>query len=430
MRFTVTTRAPLALGAALALAGMGLLAAPAQANTCPEGMAFIEGSTSICEQRFTANGNWTAPAGVTSIEVLVVGGGGGGGGANAEGNPQGNNSGGGGGGGQVRVSPVTVTPGSTYTITVGTGGANGAASANGGGGGLSRFSGPGVAAISGLGGSGGTTGGVGGNSGNDLAGGAAGGATRGAGGGAGAGQAGFTRAGGADRGGATGGNGLAPSSALFTSTTDFYGGGGGGGGMRGEVDSLDQGGLRGSSGGGGGRNGGSGNRADANADATSATDRGGGGGGGGVIQRDPAVAAFLIGAGGSGGLGVVVVRLLVGSAGATTPAAPRPTPERLALNPGDGYLCDSAFVSALPGTWVNLPASDACTRETGSGGSTLLGWATTATFPVDIAKRQVSNGWGAYEMFDANGRLTAVFIPAGGATLISGSISLYAIWGS
>jgi hypothetical protein len=40
----------------------------------------------------------------------------------------------------------------------------------------------------------------------------------------------------------------------------------------------------------------------------------------------------------------------------------------------------------------------------------------------------VDNGWGAYETFNDAGQLSGVFIPAGGATLISAAGKLYAIW--
>jgi hypothetical protein len=70
------------------------------------------------------NFQWTVPAGVTSIQVQVWGGGGGGG------NAQGSFSfpfflrgcGGGGGGGGYSKSVVTVVPGATYPVSVGTGG--------------------------------------------------------------------------------------------------------------------------------------------------------------------------------------------------------------------------------------------------------------------------------------------------------------------
>jgi hypothetical protein len=75
---------------------------------------------------------WTAPAGVTSVEYLVVGGGGGGGGSYDTG------AGAGGGGGLVLYGTnYSVVPGNNYTITVGDGGAGGIGVGNGGGDGIS-----------------------------------------------------------------------------------------------------------------------------------------------------------------------------------------------------------------------------------------------------------------------------------------------------
>jgi len=63
---------------------------------------------------------FTVPPGVTTVYVTMCGGGGGGGGGSI------NYSGGhGGGAGTYFKKPVTVTPGATYTITVGAGGAGG-----------------------------------------------------------------------------------------------------------------------------------------------------------------------------------------------------------------------------------------------------------------------------------------------------------------
>jgi len=62
---------------------------------------------------------WTAPAGITSIDYLIVGGGGGSGGGYDTG------GGGGGGGGMVLSGTTSVTPGTTYTVVVGDGGAGG-----------------------------------------------------------------------------------------------------------------------------------------------------------------------------------------------------------------------------------------------------------------------------------------------------------------
>lgn len=82
-------------------------------------------------QDFTANGTWTAPSGVTRVIVELWGAGGGGGGCQGfaclgDGN--------GGGGGAYSRSILVVTPGATYSITVGAGGTG-----NGGNGGATSF---------------------------------------------------------------------------------------------------------------------------------------------------------------------------------------------------------------------------------------------------------------------------------------------------
>ena len=61
------------------------------------------------------SGTWIAPAGATSVEVLVVGGGGGSGSAYGS-------SGGGGAGGVVYHASKSVTASSSYTVTIGAGG--------------------------------------------------------------------------------------------------------------------------------------------------------------------------------------------------------------------------------------------------------------------------------------------------------------------
>lgn len=83
--------------------------------------------------RYTSNGSFTVPAGVTQIWVSgCAGGGGGGGGAGANGSAATSAGGGGGGAGQsiIRV-PYTVTPGQSISITIGAGGTVGAGGANG-----------------------------------------------------------------------------------------------------------------------------------------------------------------------------------------------------------------------------------------------------------------------------------------------------------
>lgn len=75
-------------------------------------------------QEFTSTNTWTAPSGVFTVEVFAVGGGGGGGGVVGTGTSN-NMVGGGGGGGTVKRQFISVTPGTSYTITIGAGGAGG-----------------------------------------------------------------------------------------------------------------------------------------------------------------------------------------------------------------------------------------------------------------------------------------------------------------
>ena len=73
-------------------------------------------NAAVVVQKFTTSNTWTVPAGVTQVEALVVAGGGGGGYGSS------GRTGGGGAGGVVYNSALSVTPGATYTIGVGTGG--------------------------------------------------------------------------------------------------------------------------------------------------------------------------------------------------------------------------------------------------------------------------------------------------------------------
>jgi hypothetical protein len=89
------------------------------------------------EKYITATGSWVCPAGVTKVLLIGCGGGAGGGG----GAPAQNESGGGaGGGGSILGSQwITVSPNTSYTVTVGAGGTGGASNQKGNNGSNTTF---------------------------------------------------------------------------------------------------------------------------------------------------------------------------------------------------------------------------------------------------------------------------------------------------
>lgn len=157
---------------------------PGQPIRSVDGLALRDNVTALAERAsgapwlngigaieiITASGNWIAPAGVTRVEVTIIGGGGGGGsggisipgepgfssavnnalaygggtpfgfgghpgfttGRNYGGGGSGTAGGGGGGGGETRIAVVNVVPGDSYSITIGAGGSSvGSNGANG-----------------------------------------------------------------------------------------------------------------------------------------------------------------------------------------------------------------------------------------------------------------------------------------------------------
>ena len=309
----------------LAVFSLGLALAPTAQAAIIQSGDLGSGGTSIftftLDDNTTAGTTWTAPAGVTSIDLAVVAGGGGGG----------EQAGGGGGAGGLRQdASYSVTPGTTYNIQVGAGGPGATwwdnANSNGdnshfdgfasigGGHGACRPTAP-------------TTGGSGGG-GNSGAGGTgtlgqgfAGGASSGTSGGeigAGGGGAGGVGAPGTGAGffsglGGAGGIGIDLGSyfGLGTSIGDagFFAGGGGGAAF-----------LTGGSGGLGG-GGAGGTFPAATAPGTNGLATTGGGGGGDYNESGfPNVNAT-----GDGGSGIVILRYT------TTAAAPVPEPATLIL---------------------------------------------------------------------------------------------------
>ena len=276
------------------------------------GIVIINYSTETVEV-FSKPGSttWTAPANVSSVEVLVVAGGGG-----ASGADYATGGGGGGAGGVLYNSAYTVTPGNSYSVVVGAGGASVTSTTAGNPGGNSTFDtitatgggrGAGYSGTSaGTGGSGGggtwtQNAAAAGIAGQGFAGGAATDGHRTGGGGGGAGGVGNA---GTNTQAGQGGPGL-----LFSITgyPTYYGGGGGGG----AADWTDPPTLSGRKPGAGGvGGGGGGGQSIASTGASSAGYNGtpgtGGGAGGSSLNVSSANAAAISTA--SGGSGVVILR--------------------------------------------------------------------------------------------------------------------------
>jgi len=221
---------------------------------------------------FLTNGTYTAPAGVNYVRIVACGGGGGGaGGGNVVyGNSRGS---GGGGGAQIFEGVLQVTPGNSYSVTIGAGGNGGASNAgppaaNGSVGGTTSFD----VLLNVIGGNGGiqasgTTGGAGGS-----------------------GQPG-THAGGDGQSGSSGGTtDTVPGDGYLTQR------GSGNGGAGASVGA----GIGGAGGGAYGAGGAGGANSPGSVAGVSAADNTGGGGGGGV-------GGSFGGAGGSGGSGILIV---------------------------------------------------------------------------------------------------------------------------
>lgn len=122
------------------------------------------------------------------------------------------------------------------------------------------------------------------------------------------------------------------------------------------------------------------------------------------------------------------VVLAVQPSSEVTSSVSAPQEFAMSLEASGGINCSVSAVNSVQDTWIQLPAASDCTPLGSKPGATLLGWATSPNFPLEIAKRQIDNGWGAYETFNDDGQITGVFIPAGGATFLSAAGKLHAIW--
>jgi len=140
------------------------------------------------------------------------------------------------------------------------------------------------------------------------------------------------------------------------------------------------------------------------------------GGAGGGLYREP------------GGTNPLFYVNYQAPAATTGGPAPAPATVDVTLDQITSEVLRTWASTATLGSWKQLPESSEIIGVDENAGKTFLGAATTPDFPVNIAQRQVDNGWGAYETFNEDGDLTSVFIPAGGWMAITNSTRLYAIW--
>ena len=120
-----------------------------------------------------------------------------------------------------------------------------------------------------------------------------------------------------------------------------------------------------------------------------------------------------------------------GGGGGGDAAEPESVPVAMSLSLGasaGGAVCaEGSFEQGMSGQWMRLPAQGDCSLPSRPGAK-LLGWSTSASFPVAIAQRQADHKWGTYEMVDADGTVTAIFVPAGWGVFVTSANDLYPVW--
>lgn len=124
-----------------------------------------------------------------------------------------------------------------------------------------------------------------------------------------------------------------------------------------------------------------------------------------------------------------LVGIRVGPASSSSSADGSQTREVVTLSSSaSGAICTGGDPSGYSGTWIYLPSADQCTQSgpTAKADARLLGWATSASFPVARAQEQVDKGWGAIDEVINDTRM--IFIPAGMAAFVTGSNNLFPIW--
>lgn len=110
-------------------------------------------------------------------------------------------------------------------------------------------------------------------------------------------------------------------------------------------------------------------------------------------------------------------------------STPTPVTETLSLAvAASGATCAGGNPTGYSGSWLTLPSADQCSQSgpTAMPGAKLLGWSTSANFPIARAQSQVDKKWGVIDE-EIDG-IRMVFIPGGMATFVSGSNNLFPVW--
>jgi len=120
-----------------------------------------------------------------------------------------------------------------------------------------------------------------------------------------------------------------------------------------------------------------------------------------------------------------------GGGGGTSSSSSTVTPvlETLSLSVStNGTTCTGGNPTGFTGSWLTLPSASECSQSgpNAKPGARLLGWATSASFPVAQAQAQIDKRWGVID--EVIGGTRMIFIPAGMPTFISSSNNLFPIW--
>lgn len=118
-----------------------------------------------------------------------------------------------------------------------------------------------------------------------------------------------------------------------------------------------------------------------------------------------------------------------GGGGGGSSSSATTTPHTLSLEvAASGASCTSGNPSGVSGSWLTLPGADTCSQSgpTAKAAATLLGWSTSANFPIARAQAQIDKHWGVIDEVIDGTRM--IFIPGGMAVFVSGPNNLYPVW--